>query len=114
MRLKSELYEKEQNEIIDKVIEILELDDEYSISLYELDRNTEKQNKIMELLPIVRKYFSFANITGASLTDKVKRPWWSIAKYMLKKKYNIYNSDCRLDTENGRIRSTKYVFIKKK
>jgi hypothetical protein len=42
MRLKSELYKQEQDEITDKIIEILELDDENSIILYNLDNNKEK------------------------------------------------------------------------
>lgn len=49
MRLKSELYKKEQTEIINNIIEILDLDNEKSTTLYELDNNKEKQNKIMEL-----------------------------------------------------------------
>ena len=33
MRLKTELYEKEQNDLSNKIIDILELDDENSITL---------------------------------------------------------------------------------
>ena len=36
MRLKSELYKKEQNEILEKIITIMNLDDENSITLHEL------------------------------------------------------------------------------
>jgi hypothetical protein len=39
MRLKSELYKKEQTEIINNIIEILDLDNENSTTLYELDNN---------------------------------------------------------------------------
>tara|TARA_B110000285_G_scaffold221980_1_gene275601 strand:- start:1669 stop:1803 length:135 start_codon:yes stop_codon:yes gene_type:complete len=44
MRLKSELYKKEQNEILEKIIIIMNLDDENSITLHELDINKEKEN----------------------------------------------------------------------
>jgi hypothetical protein len=58
MRLKSQLYKKEQRDIIDKIINIMGLDDENSVTLYELDNNDEKQKKILDLIPEIRKYFS--------------------------------------------------------
>ena len=39
MRLKTELYKEEQDEIINKIIEILELDTNNSIVLYDLDND---------------------------------------------------------------------------
>ena len=59
MRLKSELYKKEQEEIIEKIISILDLKNKNIYTLYELDKNEEIQNKIMELIPEIRKWFSF-------------------------------------------------------
>ena len=47
MRLKEELYKKEQDEILQKIINIINLDKENSITLYELDNDIEKQNKIV-------------------------------------------------------------------
>ena len=41
MRLKSELYKTEQNEIIDKIIGILDLGNKNTYTLYELDNNLE-------------------------------------------------------------------------
>lgn len=41
MRLKSELYKKEQEEIVDKIIGILDLENKKSYTLYELDKNEE-------------------------------------------------------------------------
>ena len=80
MRLKSELYKKEQNELVDKIIEIHELDDENSIILYNLDNNKEKQDKILALIPEIRKYYSFTTIIGASEPEKTKRPYLSIIR----------------------------------
>ena len=39
MKLKSILYKKEQDKLIDKIINILELDNENSIILYNLDND---------------------------------------------------------------------------
>jgi hypothetical protein len=43
MRLKSELYKKEQGEIVDKIIHILDLENKNIYTLYELDK-TKKSN----------------------------------------------------------------------
>ena len=61
MKLKSILYKKEQDEIINKIIDILVLDNNNSIILYELDNDKIKQDKILELIPDIRKYFSFTS-----------------------------------------------------
>ena len=50
MRLKSDLYKKEQEEVIEKIISILDLKNKNTYTLYELDKNEEIQNKIMEVL----------------------------------------------------------------
>jgi len=114
MKLKSELYEKEQDEILKKIITILELDDDNSITLYELDTNKEKQERILELIPEIRKYFSYACMKGVREPEKVKRPYLSIIKHIAKLKYNIYNSDFRISINNEKIRTTKYIFFIKK
>lgn len=46
MKLKSILYKKEQDELVDKIINILELNNENSIILYNLDNDKLKQDKI--------------------------------------------------------------------
>ena len=58
MRLKCELYKKEQEEIVDKIITILDLENKTEYTLYELDKNEEIQKQIMELIPEIRKYYS--------------------------------------------------------
>ena len=91
MRLKSELYKKEQEEIVDKIISILDLENKSEYTLYELDKNKEIQKKIMELIPEIRKYYSFNGIKAVGEPNKIKRPWLSIIKHLIKKKYNIPN-----------------------
>jgi hypothetical protein len=44
MRLKSELYKKEQEELCDKIIEILDLSETNTITLYELDKENKGKN----------------------------------------------------------------------
>ena len=84
MRLKSELYKKEQEEIVDKIISILDLENRTEYTLYELDKNEEIQKKIMELIPEIRKYYAFNNMKAVGEPNKRKRPWLSIIKNLLK------------------------------
>jgi hypothetical protein len=110
MRLKSELYKKEQDEIIDKIISILDLENKNTYTLYELDKNEEIQKQIMELIPEIRKWFSFNGIKAVGEPSKIKRPWLSIIKHLLKTKYNIESKDFQF-TENGKcIRTHVYNF----
>jgi hypothetical protein len=94
MRLKSELYKKEQEEICDKIIDILDLDDKSSFVLYDLDNNKDKQKKLLALIPEIRKYFSFSGMSGVSEPNKVKRPYMSIIRNICKLKYNIITTLC--------------------
>jgi len=110
MRLKSELYKKEQEEIINKIIIILDLEHKNTYTLYELDKNVEIQNKIMELIPEIRKWFSFNGIKAVGEPEKIKRPWLSIIKQFTKPKYILESKDFQF-TENGKyIRTHIYSF----
>lgn len=113
MRKKTELYQKQQEELIEKIINILELDDEDSIVLYDLDNDTEKINKLMDLIPDLRMYFAFGKIIGISEPDQVKRPYLSLIKLITKSKYRLFKSDFRIKNESEIIRTKKYTFIKK-
>jgi hypothetical protein len=111
MRLKSELYKKEQHEIIDKIVNILDLKNKTEYTLYELDKNEEIQKKIMDLIPEIRKWFSFNNMKAVGEPSKRKRPWLCIIKQLIKTKYNIVSKDFQF-TENGKyIRTHIYTFV---
>jgi len=114
MKLKSILYKKEQDEIINNIIDILVLDNNNSIILYELDNDKIKQDKILELIPDIRKYFSFTSVIGASEPDKAKRPYVSIIRQFTKNKFTMISSDFKLKIDSDNIiRTKKYTFIKK-
>ena len=112
MRLKSELYKKEQEDVIEKIISILDLTNKNTYTLYELDKNVEIQQKIMELIPEIRKWFSFNNMKAVGEPSKRKRPWLSIIKQLTKTKYQLESKDFQF-TENGKhIRTHIYLFNK--
>jgi hypothetical protein len=110
MRLKSELYKQEQENIVNTIIDILDFKHKQSYTLYELDQNKEIQQKIMELIPEIRKWFSFNGIKAVGEPKKIKRPYLSIIKHLLKSKYKIESKDFQF-TENGKhIRTHIYFF----
>ena len=111
---KSQLYQKEQNDIMNKIINILQLDEENSILLYDLDNDEFKKQKIMDLIPNIRKYFSYSHITGAKNPEQIKRPYLSIIRHITKLGYEMKYYDHRNYKEDEEpIRTIKYIFTKK-
>jgi hypothetical protein len=113
MRLKTELYGDEQNQIIETLIKILDLDENNSCLLYDIDNDETKINEINKLIPTIRKYFSFSSIWGASLPDQTKRPWLSIVRQLTKRHYEMLSCDYRIVKDGQTIRTKKYIFVKK-
>lgn len=113
MRLKSELYKNEQNEVIEKLIDIINLEDDNYIILHNLDNDEIKKQEILDLIPDIKKYFSFTSIIGVSEPEKAKRPYLSIIKQLLKNKYTIVSSDYRIKNDDNEIRTKKYFFLEK-
>ena len=111
MRLKSELYKTEQLQLCDKIIETLQLDDSKSTTLYELDTNKDKQQKILDLIPDIRKYFSFGSIIGASEPENTKRPWLSIIRHITKIKYQLIYGVYTKKINDSRVRTKRYIFL---
>ena len=111
MNLKSILYRQEQEEIIEKIIDILQLDENDSIILYYLDNDNEKQSRILALIPDIRKFFSFSTIIGASEPYRAKRPYLSIIRQLTKSKYKLNSYDYRIKQDvKEDIRTKKYIF----
>ena len=79
---------------------ILDLSNKNTYTLYELDKNEELQNKIMKLIPEIRKWFSFNGIKAVGNPDKIKRPWLSIIKHLTKERYNLESKEYRFFNEN--------------
>ena len=114
MKLKSVLYEQEQNELIDKIINIIDLNENNQITLYELENDEDKIKSIMDLIPELRKYFSFGKIRGLENPEKVKRPWLSIIRQITKSKYTMSRKDYQINKGNNMvIRTIMYTFMLK-
>ncbi len=76
MRLKTELYSIEQDNTIDTIISILGITQENNcVTLYEIEHFNDIKIRLMELIPEIRKWFSFAHINPISNPDNYKRPY---------------------------------------
>lgn len=91
MKKKNLLYPNEQKLIREKLINILELDEYNSITLYELENHTTKTKKIMELLPEIRKFCSMSKIKAFSTPEKVDRPCKGLWNRDVNSSLNIFN-----------------------
>jgi len=100
-------YKNEQDAIVDRMIEILELDQDNSFTLYELDHNPEKQQAIMNLRDDIKKYFSLAGCNGVSRPANSKRPYLSIIKNIMKQRYEIKPIERQYDN----IKTTSYIIM---
>lgn len=112
MRLKSDLYKKEQDDVVDKIITILDLEKKNTYTLFELDNNEEIQTQIMELIPEIRKWFSFNNMKAVGEPEKRKRPWLSIIKNLIKSKYAIDSKEYQFKNEETWMKTPIYIFTK--
>ena len=63
------------------------------------------------MLPNIRKYFTFTHMVGARNPEKVKRPYLSIIRHIIKLKYKMLSCDYRLKINNEEIRTKKYIFF---
>ena len=112
MRLKKDLYPKEQLDVKLSLVKILGLYQEPSLVLYEIDRNIELLNKIQSLVPLIRKYFSYKTIPGVMEPYRYNRPYLSIIKNLLKDLYTIQRKHIKIRLPNGnRIQTTRYIFL---
>ena len=113
MRLKNELYDDEQSKIKKELIDILELNNKNGFILYQIDHDEELKSKIMGLLPKIRTFYSMSKITAISTPERIKRPYISIIRHMLKNEYDILSTEHTLRINDKTIRTKRYVFIKK-
>jgi hypothetical protein len=113
MRLKSGIYQEQQRQIKEELISILNLNENNYIILHELDENKELQGRIVGLIPKIQTYFSMSTTTAISYPEKIKRPYLSIIRHLLKDLYDILITDYTIKAEPKNIRTKRYYFIKK-
>ena len=63
------------------------------------------------MIPRIQAYFSMSSTTAITYPDKIKRPYWSIIKHLIKDRYNIFSSEYNLKIDSTNIRTKKYTFV---
>jgi hypothetical protein len=115
MRIKlSEKFQNEREDICNKIINILELDENKSFLLCELDNDTEKQNNILLMKEDIQKYFSVSCISSFRPNFECKRPYLNIVRSILRKQNYIFErSEIEKSKNDGSFfRSTKYKIFR--
>ncbi len=110
---KATIFHEEQRNIINKIIEILELDNKPYLVLYEMDKDEELQKRINNLIPEIKKFFRFDKIKGVRNTDNTKRIYLSIIKCLTKQIYDIKTMSYTKKINGEIIYSKKYIFTSK-
>ena len=115
MRIKlSEKFVNEREEVCNKIISILNLDDNGCILLSELDLDINKQNKIIELKEEIQKYFSVSTISSFKPNFQCKRPYLNIIRSILRQQGYIFEGKyCEFKIgENIYQRTIKYKIFR--
>jgi hypothetical protein len=114
MRIKlSEKFQNEREDICNKIITILELKEDNTFLLYDLDEDIEKQNKIMELKDDIQKYFACSTISSFKPNFECKRPYLNIIRSILRKQnYNFIGNDYTIKINNIPKKTIKYIIFR--
>ena len=105
-------YTEEKEQLASKLYDILELKNN-SFLLYELDEDPIKQEKIMNLVPDIERYFKSHDMSFLRLKCVKKRPYMSIIRGIFKNcNYKIILQSISIKYDNKIKRTQKYYIIK--
>ena len=110
---KSDLYEKEQKEILNKLLKILNINEDNNVLIL---NNFEKDNmnicKILELGNDVRTYFNINNWSYFQKKEKTERKYLLLIRGILSAmKINYVSTSIKIKEDNKLINARKYVII---
>ena len=115
MRIKlSEKYLSEREDICNKLLNIIELDAEGCFLLSNLDLDTDKQNKILEMKDKIKDFFAVSTISSFKPNFQCKRPYLNIIRSILRQQgYTFEGKDCEFKiSENLYQRTIKYKIFR--
>ena len=109
-------YHTEREDICDRLISILELDENHSILLNALENDTDKQTKILDMKNEIQKYFAVSCLTPFKPNATCKRPYINILRGILRKQgYTFEGSTIITSLNDGKYTSTtKYRMFRNK
>jgi hypothetical protein len=109
-----EKYQLEREDICERLISILQLDNNNSFLLCNLDDNIEKQQQILEMKDEIQKYFACSTISSFKPGFECKRPYLNIVRSILRKQDYVFDCGTTFTKiENGVYKtSTKYKIFR--
>ena len=109
-----EFLKEKQEEVINKIINILNLENKQKYSLYELDHDEKIQNQIIELLPEIQKWFSLNVLVASRRRRLVRLPWTIILNAVLNTTFTIEIKDEKINImEKKLVIGPVYTFERK-
>ncbi len=114
MRVKlCDKYKIERELVCDKLIDILQLDDNHSFILSELDEDTEKQTAILNMKEEIQKCFACSEISSFKPNVECKRPYLNIVRGILRKQgYTFVSMDNDIKINDVLKRTKKYIIFR--
>jgi hypothetical protein len=114
MRTKlSDKFQNEREQICEKLISIIELDDNNSFLLSDLDDNVDKQNKILEMKSEIQQYFACSTISSFKPNFECKRPYLNILRSILRKQgYTFIGNDYTIKVNGVPMKTIKYYIFR--
>jgi len=115
-RTKETIYKEQRIDICNRIIDILELDEQGSFLLFDFERDTDKQKRILNMKDEIQRCFSVSSISAfkPNLESSTKRPALNIARSILRKegyKFDYVTYDEK--TLDGLTKRTMRYFVSK-
>lgn len=115
MRVKlSNKYSSQREELCNKIIKILQLNDENTFLLCDLDRDIEKQEKILALKDEIKSIFACSTISTFKPNFQCKRPYLNIIRSILRQQgYDVESISYWNKISDGTFQRTMKFTISK-
>ena len=112
MRIKlSEKYQNEREDICKKLISIIELDENKSFLLCDLDNDLEKQKQIIDMKEDIQNVFACSTISAFKPNFECKRPYLNIVRSILRQQNYTFIGNDFTKKENDLSKKTIKYFV---
>jgi hypothetical protein len=114
MRVKlCDKYKEEREEICNRLLDILNLDDNKSFLLCDLDEDIERQTAILSMKEEIKKCFAVSSLATFKNDRECKRPYLNIVRGILRKQgYTFEGKDNKILKSHNLLSTTKYFVFR--
>jgi hypothetical protein len=108
-------FQKEREDICDKIINIIGVNESGSFLLCDLENDINKQQSILDLKEDIQKFFAVSSMNSFKPNiQSTRRDYLNIIRGILKQQhYTFISNGCYIKNEDGsKKKTTKYFIIK--